>query len=173
MHYLTFRCAKTAIRFGFWSEGIADYVSVFLCRNRLFRSAGREASEEVIAEARDRGVLDPVDGTIDEKPGYYLTAEQYIRGDAVGAVYYAVLNKTIIRTEKIQQNPKPDELSYFEAACMVAYLAEAHGNDFVFSHWDSDPEHSEDVFGQSFPELYQAWTAWNTDMCRQLGLKTD
>ena len=171
VHYLTIACARTPIRFGFWAEGIADYVSGFVCRNRMFRSANLNMTEENAAEARTRGVLDP-DGSVDEERAYYLTAEMYTCGEALGMQYYAVANEMITRTEAIQQHPKPDQLSFFEAASMIAFLAETYGEDAVFSHWDSDPEQFEDLFGRSFSELYQDWTAWNTLRCEQLGIIT-
>lgn len=170
VHYLTFPCANTSIRFGFWAEGIAEYVSVFVCRNRMFRLASMEIPEEVRTEMQAAGVLDPVDGTADEILTYLVTAQLYLRGDAVGTSYYAVANETIERTEAIQQNPEPNQLSYFEAASMVAYLVETYGEDTVFSHWDSDPADFETIFGLGFPELYQAWAAWNTRQCEAAGI---
>lgn len=170
VHYLTFPCANTSIRFGFWAEGIAEYVSVFVCRNRMFRLASMEIPEEVRAEMQAAGVLDPTDGTADEKLTYLVTAQLYLRGDAVGTSYYAVANETIERTEAIQQNPEPNQLSYFEAASMVAYLVETYGEDTVFSHWDSDPADFEAIFGLGFPELYQAWAVWNARQCEEAGI---
>lgn len=173
VHYLTFTCARTPIRFGFWSEGIADYVARFICPDRMTFSTHQELPEEAVRMAQGKGVLDPVDGTVNAKRAYLYSAEMFHLGAAVGTEYYAVSNNMIQRTEQIQQNPRPDELSYYEAACMVAYLAEIYGEDYVFSHWNSDPGHFQDIFSQSFPDLYRAWAAWNTLQCGRLGIITE
>ena len=38
VHYLTMHCAQNPTRFGFWAEGMADYVADHVCKNRLGRS---------------------------------------------------------------------------------------------------------------------------------------
>ncbi|MBR3742708.1 MAG: hypothetical protein IKN04_20005, partial [Clostridia bacterium] len=38
VHYLTMHCAQTRTQFGFWAEGVAEYVVNFVCKNRLGRS---------------------------------------------------------------------------------------------------------------------------------------
>ena len=170
VHYLTFTCAETPVRYGFWSEGIAEYVSRFVCRNRLTRSMDLGYTEEQTAELMRRGLLDPLDGTADGKRVYLYNAELFLRGYFVGISYNAASNDIIQRTEAIQQNPKPDQLSYYEAGSMTAWLCETFGEDYVLSRWNTDPEHMEEAFGQSFPDLYRTWAEWNAKQCDQLGI---
>lgn len=172
VHYLTFACAKNSIRYGFWSEGVAEYISRFICRNRMSRSVNMGMPPETVAAESSRGIIDPEDGSVDAKKVYLITAEMYHRGDGIGVTYYSASNEVLQRTEQMQQRLKPNQLSYFEAACMTAYLVETYGEEYVFSHWNIDLEHNEGIFGKSFPELYQSWAAWNTQQCNQLGLDT-
>lgn len=173
VHYLTLTCAKSPVRAWFWAEGIAEYVSRFACKNRMSRSVNRGTDKEWQDFYREKGAWDPEEDCIDEKLLSIGIAELYRRGDGVGQRYNAVNNKVEERTEKIQQDPKPELLSYEEAASMVAYLAERFGEDFVFSHWDGDPEKMEEDWGADFRQLYQDWAAWNTQQCALYGLVMD
>ena len=92
-------------------------------------------------------------------------------GGLVGVSYYAVMNQTIVRTDEIEKNLKPEELSTFEASGMIAYLVEAYGRDTTFANWNSDPNAMETVFGKPFSELYREWAAWNTEQCRIMGIQ--
>ena len=170
VHYLTFACVQPVIRPGFWAEGVAEYVSRILCRDRMARSVDMALTEEEILFYRGKGLADPEDGHIDAKKMYYADAELCRAGYMTGEEYYAVCNKVIERTEKIQQSPKPDELTFWEAASMTAYLTETYGEDFIFAHWDSDPEKIGDLAGVSFPELYARWAEWNTARCLENGI---
>lgn len=170
VHYLTFRCTGTAIRSGFWAEGAAEYITRLLCRNRLSRSVNMGLVDEEVLFFREKGAWDPQENCIDEKLLYYGVAELFRSGAAVGEKYYAVSSSVTERTEKMQQNIKAYELSFQEAACMTAYLIETYGEETVFTHWDTDPEQMEQVFGSGFPELYRAWGDWNTRRCEELGL---
>ena len=170
VHYLTFSCAGMASRTGFWAEGIAEYISRFVCMNRLSRSVNMGMDEESVAFFREKGAWDPEEGCVDEKLLFFGVAELYCQGKAVGQEYRAVSNSDMERTEKIQQNPKPDQLSYHEAGSMMGYLIETYGEDFVYTHWNEDPERMENLFGKSFQELYAAWTVWNAQQCEKLNL---
>lgn len=171
VHYLTMTCAVTPVQFAFWSEGVAEYISRFVCRNRLARSAKLAVSEEQLALLRQGGLLDPEDDLLNVRKYYLLFAESFHRGYAVGTSYNATSNKIIERTEAIQQNPKSDQISYFEAGSMTAWLCETYGEDYVLSHWNTDPDRMADLFGQGFPELYKEWTVWNTQQCDREGIK--
>ena len=170
VHYLTFACTALRSRAGFWAEGIAEYVSRFLCENRMSRAVNMALSEEEIQFYREKGAWDEQAGCIDEMRLYYGVAEVTRSGFMVGHEYYAVSNSTIERTERIQRQPKPDQLSYHEAACVMAYLMETYGEDFVYTHWDTDPERLTDAFGKDFQALYAEWAQWNTRRCAELGL---
>ena len=172
VHYLTFKCAKTMIRFGFWSEGIAEYTAMLRCRNRMRLSALARLPEEKMQEARSRNILD-ADGAVSLERLYLMLSEQFLQGQMVGEKYDAASNEIITRTEEIQQNPQADQLSYPEAGSMVSWLAGTYGEDFIFSHWDSDPEQFEEIFGKDFPELYREWAAWNSAKCEELGINAE
>ena len=170
VHYLTFSCTQPAIRPGFWAEGVAEYVSRILCRNRMSRAVDMALPEEEILFYRGKGIADPEDGHIDAEKLYYAVAELCRAGYMTGAEYFAVCNQVIRRTEKIQQSPKPDQLSFWEAASITACLTETYGWDFVRAHWDCDPEKTEDLIGISFSEVYARWSEWNTARCLELGI---
>ncbi len=170
VHYMTFACTETPITPGFWAEGVAEYVSRIVCKNRMSRSVDMGSTDEEIAFFREKGAWDPEENCVDEKLLYFAIAELYHRGIVIGESYFAVSNDIIERTEKIQLAPKPDQLSMQEAASMVAYLVETFGKDTVFSAWSTDPENMEPTFGQSFQELYAAWKEWNTLQFEQAGM---
>ena len=92
-------------------------------------------------------------------------------GGLVGIRYYAVKNEMIVRTEEMDKNLKPEELSLCEAAGMIAYLVDVYGKDMVFSSWSIDPDAMEAVFGKPFSELYREWTEWNAEQCRTMGIQ--
>ena len=167
VHYLTFACTETPIRPGFWAEGVAEYVSRIVCRNRLSRAVNMGAADEEIAFFREKGAWDSEEECIDEKILYFAVAELYRKGYIIGQSYFAVSNETIERTEKIQQAPKPDQLSMQEAASMIAYLVETYGKEAVFSSWNTNPEKTEDIFGKNFGDIYADWAVWNTNQCGQ------
>ena len=170
VHYLTLSCATVSSQHGFWTEGIAEYVSRIVCKNRMSRSVNTNLTEEETAFFRGKGAWDPQENCVDDSIRYIGLAELFRRGFALGQEYFAVSNTFIQRTEKVQQNPKPGDLSFFEAASMTEYLIETCGLDFVCAHWDSDPDHPEDLYGKTFHELYTDWAEWNTRKCADLGI---
>ena len=91
-------------------------------------------------------------------------------GGLVGQRYYAVMNEMIVRTEEMDQNLKPDELSLCEASGMIAYLVDEYGKDTVFGNWNVDPDDMATVYGKDFSELYRDWAAWNEEQCKLLGI---
>lgn len=173
VHYLTLACARTPVRQGFWAEGIAEYVSRIVCKNRISRSVNMGASDEETAFFREKGAWDQEEDCLDEKILYFGIAELYHQGYLTGQSYFAVSNEIIGRTEKIQQNPEPDQLSMQEAASMTAYLVETYGKEAVYSCWNSDPKTMDQAFGRSFREIYAAWKVWNSEQCVRLGIEVD
>ena len=81
------------------------------------------------------------------------------------------MNETIVRTDEMDKNLKPEELSLCEASGMIAYLVDVYGKDTVFSHWNIDPNAMETVFGKPFLELYREWTEWNAEQCSLMGIR--
>ena len=173
VHYLTLGCAPVPLETGFWAEGVAEYVSRILCKNRGSRSVNMGASEEEVAFFREKGAWDSEEECLDEKMIYFALAELYRKGYMTGESYFAVSNEVIERTDTIQNSPKPQQLSMHEAASMVAYLIETYGREAVFSNWNSDPEQMEAFFGMSFQDIYSAWAEWNTRQCKELGIEIE
>ena len=171
VHYLTMHCAQNPTRFGFWAEGIAEYVSNFICKNRLARSenmgfeiAGYPQVMWDLSWNEEEDCIDPL------KLSYGLGAIA-ANGGLAGVSYYAVMNETIVRTDEMEKNLKPSELSMFEASGMIAYLVDTYGRDTTFANWNIDPNAMETVFGKPFPELYREWAAWNAEQCRIMGMQ--
>ena len=170
VHYLTFHCAEPEIQHGFWAEGVADYVSMFSCKNRLSRSVnlGRDLSvqpPEMLETAWDKA-----ENCLDPRLVWMGCAVLYARGYGIGDTYFAVKNEMVERTEELQNHPDPQELTFYEASGMVAYLLETYGTDTVFGNWDLDPDRMETVYGKTFRELYQDWAVWNEEQCRLSGI---
>ena len=171
VHYLTMHCAQNPTRFGFWAEGIAEYVSNFICKNRLARSenmgfeiAGYPQVMWDLSWNEEENCIDPL------KLSYGLGAIA-ANGGLAGVSYYAVMNETIVRTDEMEKNLKPSELSMFEASGMIAYLVDTYGRDTIFANWNIDPNAMETAFGKPFSELYRDWAAWNAEQCRIMGMQ--
>ncbi len=170
VHYLTVHCAETAAQFHFWREGIADYISTYICKNRLSRSVNMGFDLSTLNPAMLEQAWDQEDDCLNPRLVYLGFAELAIRGYGIGTRYFADKNEWIERTEQIQENPKPDDLFFYEAAGMVAYLVETYGKDTVFGNWDLDPDSLDTVYGKSFSELYRDWSAWNEEQCKLAGI---
>ncbi len=170
IHYLTTHCAKTPARFHFWREGIADYISFYACKNRLARSVNMGFDLSVLNPAMLEQAWDQEDNCLDPRLAYLGFAALAIRGYGIGTEYFAVKNEWILRTEQIQEDPRPDDLFFYEAAGIVAYLVEIYGKDTVFGNWDLDPESMDTVYGKTFSELYRDWAAWNEEQCKRSGI---
>ena len=170
VHYLTIHCAERPVQFHFWTEGIADYVSMYACKNRLARSVNLALDLSVQPPEMLEQAWDKAENCLDPRLvclGYALI---FVRGYGVGQSYFAVKNETVERTEELQNHPVPDDLTFYEASGMVAYLAETYGTDTVFGNWDTDPDQMETVYGKTFPELYHDWTVWNEEQCSLAGI---
>ena len=170
IHYLTFHCAEPEIQAGFWAQSIADYVSMYACKNRLSRSVNLGRNLSVQPPPMLEMAWDKEENSLDPKLVWMGWAVIYARGYAIGQTYFAVKNEMVERTEALQNNPNPQDLTFYEASGMVAYLLETYGTDTVFGNWDLDPDHMETVYGKAFPALYHEWTVWNEEQCRLAGI---
>lgn len=170
VHYLTIHCAETPAQFHFWQEGIAEYISVYICKNRLSRSANMGFDLSTLHPAMLEQAWDQQDHCLNPRLVYLGFGALVLRGYGIGEKYFAVKNEWIVRTEQIQKNPTPDDLSFYEAAGMVAYLVETYGKETVFGNWALDPYGMDTVYGKSFSALYRDWAAWNEAQCRLSGI---
>ena len=171
VHYLTIHCAEKPAQFHFWQEGIADYISLYVCKNRLSRPVNMNFDLSTLNPAMLEQAWDQEDNCLNPRLVYLGFAALAVRGYGIGEKYFAVKNEWIVRTEQIQENPMPDDLYFYEAAGMVAYLLETYGKDTVFGNWDLDPDNMDTVYGKAFPELYRDWAAWNEEQCKLSGIK--
>ena len=170
VHYLTLHCADRKVQHAFWAEGLAEYVSLFVCKNRMARSVNMgidlSASDPEMVEQ----TWNEKENCLEPKLVYLGLAAAVTKGYAVGTVYFAVKNEWITRTEEIQNDPRPEDLMFYEAAGMLAYLTDSFGKDTVFGHWDLDPDKMDTVYGKPFSELYKDWVKWNGEQCRLAGI---
>ena len=170
VHYLTFTCTDRRISEGLFSEGVAEYVSRFACRNRMDRNASKRAlSPEELQLAAECHLLDE-DGCMDPLRTYLYNAEMIRSPMALGAKYNTITNALMIRDERLNESPSYTTISYFEAGSFLAFLVDSFGEEQIFSHWDMDPFNLKEVFGKDFGELYREWAAWNIMQCNELGI---
>ena len=170
VHYLTMHCAENPALFGFWAESVAEYTGKFLCKNRLARSVNMCFEESGYPPALWDQSWDEEENCIDPLRLYLGLGAVASEGGLVGVRYYAVMNETIVRTEEMEKDLKPWELSLCEAAGLMAYLVETYGRDTVFSNWNVSPDALDTVFGKPFPELYREWAEWNAKQCELMGI---
>ncbi len=170
VHYLTIHCAESPTQFAFWAEGIADYISLFVCTNRLARSVNMGLDLSSLNPVMLEQAWDQEQDCLNPRLVYLGYAALVVRGYGIGTTYFAVKNEWIDRTEQIQKNPRPEDLFFYEAAGMIAYLVETYGENTVFKNWNLDPDRMETVYGKTFPELYHNWTVWNEDQCSLSGI---
>lgn len=170
VHYLTMHCAQPRTRFGFWAEGMADYVADHVCKNRLGRSVNMAFEKAGYPPVMWDLAWDEAENCIDPRKLDIGLGVLAANGGLVGQRYYAAMNEMIVRTEEMDQNLKPEELSLCEASGMIAYLVDEYGKDTVFGNWNVDPDNMETVYGKDFSELYRDWAAWNEEQCKLLGI---
>lgn len=171
VHYLTMHCAPSPTLFGFWAEGVAEYVANLVCKNRLGRTENMGFEIAGYPPLMWELSWDEKENCIDPRKLYFGLGALAANGGLVGQRYYAVMNETIVRTAEMDKNLKPEELSLCEASGMIAYLVDVYGKDTVFNHWNIDPNAMETVFGKPFSELYREWTEWNAGQCSIMGIR--
>ena len=171
VHYLTMHCAQNPTQFGFWAEGTAEYITNFICKNRLARSENMGFEIAGYPQVMWDLSWNEEENCIDPLKLYYGLGAIAANGGLVGVRYYAVMNETIVRTDEMEKNLKPSELSLCEASGMIAYLVDTYGRDRVFANWNVDPNTMETVFGKPFSEIYREWAAWNVEQCRIMGIQ--
>ena len=171
VHYLTMHCAEPAAQFGFWGEGVAEYISVFACTNRLARSENMGFELAGYPPVMWDLSWDEAENCIDPRKLYAGLGELAANGGLIGQRYYAVKNEMIVRTEEMEEDLQPYELSLIEASGMIAYLVDTYGKDTVFQNWNIELDAMETVFGKTFSELYREWATWTAEQCRILGIQ--
>ena len=171
VHYLTMHCSEAPPSEGFWAEGIAEYISKIVCKNRMLRSINMGIPEEMALFYKEHGAWDEKEECIDPKLFYIGTAQVIAQGQLVGKEYFSVSDVTITRTPQIQQNPSADKVSHIEAACIIAYLADTYSKEWVFTNWNTKTAEMDVTIGESFEEIYKNWVIWNTELYEKSGLR--
>lgn len=171
VHYLTMHCSEAPPSEGFWAEGIAEYISKIVCKNRMLRSINMGIPEETALFYKEHGAWDEKEECIDPKLFYIGTAQVIAQGQLVGKEYFSVSDVTITRTPQIQQNPSADKVSHIEAACIIAYLADTYSKEWVFTNWNTETAEMDVTIGESFEEIYKNWVIWNTELYEKTGLR--
>lgn len=80
------------------------------------------------------------------------------------------MDEPTVRTPEIQQNPAAENISHEEAACILVCLVETYSRETVFSHLNMDPADMENVFGESFADIYEHWKEWNSKRFNEAGM---
>ena len=149
---------------------MAAYVADHVCKNRLGRSVNMAFEKAGYPPVMWDLAWDEAENCIDPRKLDIGLGVLAANGGLVGQRYYAAMNEMIVRTEEMDQNLKPDELSLCEASGMIAYLVDEYGKDTVFGNWNVDPDDMATVYGKDFSELYRDWAAWNEEQCKLLGI---
>ena len=170
-HYLTYECCTFDLTpgGGFWAEAVAEYISRFVCENRMGRAVQYGFDEESLAQAKQRGLLD-ADGTVNAKKLYCFEAAFMRSGAAIGQVYSAVSETPITLTERLVEHPMLTTISYPEAASFFNWLVEKFGRDLVFTNMTIGQGDFETVFGKEFEALFLEWAADNDAWCIENGI---
>ena len=170
VHYLTIHCTDTPVAHGLFAEGIAEYINAMVCKNRMRRDFSKSLGEEEKNFLKMRGAWDMEEDCMDLQLYELGVAESYAQGMAEGTEYLSTMDVPAIRTPEIQQNPTAENISHEEAACILAYLVETYSRETVFAHLNMDPADMEQVFGESFADIYIHWKEWNSKRFSESGL---
>ena len=170
VHYLTLHCVQQPVSRGLYAEGIAQYISMIVCKNRMARSVNCARSEEELALFKAKGAWDESEDCLDPQKFYYGNAALFSLGGMIGYPYFSTKDVYETYTEEVHQNPDVWTVSHFEAASIMAWLIETYGRDAVLQNLSTAPEDFEAVYGLPFPEAYQKWFVWNLGKCTELGL---
>ncbi len=168
-HYLSIHCARVIPETDFWREALAEYVSMLRCKNRMAVDVNYGIPDETLEFYRERGAVTE-DGKLDLRRFYYGTAAAYRMKENVGASYLAVSQAATHLTEAQLTAPLMNEVSYFEAACIFEYLVDNYGEKTVFSNMNLNGKRMTEVYGKTFIEICEEWTAENLRKCEELGI---
>ena len=172
VHYLTIHCTQQPATIGFYAEGVANFISAIVCKNRMARSVNFGRSEQELAIFKAGGAWDESESCLDLPKYFFGTAQVFAMGGMNGMEYYSVSDIMESRTEPPAE-PLIWHVSHAEAASIMTWLVETYGRDTVLQNLSTPPEDFEAVYGLPFTEVYQKWMAWNTQKCAELGLNFD
>ena len=172
VHYLTVHCAEKKTMHYFYIETVAEYVSKFVCENRMIRSIDFSNSDqpELNALAEIWGDFDQVK----YRNACLSESDAFARGLYDEWPYSCVGQYTTVRKADKRLPDHLYELSYAEADSMALYLIGTGGEEKYLDNWDIvDEEELAGLYGYTLAELMTAWSAWNAEQCEKLGLWTE
>ena len=172
VHYLTIHCAEKKTMHYFYIETVAEYVSKFVCENRMIRSIDFSNSDqpELNALAEIWGDFDQVK----YRNACLSESDAFARGLHDERPFSCVGQYVTVRKADKRLPDHLYELSYAEADSMALYLIGTGGEEKYLDNWDIvDEEELAGLYGYTLAELMTAWSAWNAEQCEKLGLRTE
>ncbi len=170
VHYLTLHCTDTPVTHGLFAEGIAEYISAIVCKNRMRRDFSKSLSEEEKNYFKMRGTWDMEEDCLNLQLYESDAAGGYAHGIALGTEYLSTIDVPTVRTPEIQQNLTAENISHEEAASILAYLVETYSRETVLSHLSMDPGEMEQVYGEALEDIYRNWMEWNSKYFNESGV---
>ena len=172
VHYLTIHCAEKKTMHYFYIETVAEYVSKFVCENRMIRSIDFSNSDQPELNALAE-IWDDFD-QVKYRNACLSESDAFARGLYDERPYSCVGQYTTVRKADKRLPDHLYELSYAEADSMALYLIGTGGEEKYLDNWDIvDEEELAGLYGYTLAELMTAWSAWNVQQCEKLGLRTE
>ena len=169
VHYLTIHCAEKKTMHYFYIETVAEYVSKFVCENRMIRSIDFSKSDQPELNALAE-IWDDFDQA-KYRNACLSESDAFARGLHDERPFSCVGQYTTARKADKRLPDHLHELSYAEADSMALYLIETGGEEKYLDHWDIlDEEELAGLYGCTVAELMTAWAAWNAEQCEKMGL---
>ena len=169
VHYLTIHCAEKKTMHYFYIETVAEYVSKFVCENRMIRSIDFSNSDQPELNALAE-IWDDFDQA-KYRNACLSESDAFARGLHDERPFSCVGQYTTARKADKRLPDHLHELSYAEADSMALYLIETGGEEKYRDHWDIlDEEELAGLYGCTVAELMTAWAAWNAEQCEKMGL---
>ena len=172
VHYLTIHCAEKKTRHYFYIETVAEYVSKFICENRMIRSMDFSHADQPQLKA-----LAEIWSDFDQvkyRNACLSESDAFARGLYDERPYSCVGQYMTVRKADKRLPDHLYELSYAEADSMALYLIGRDGEEKYLDNWDVvDEDKLAGLYGFTVEELLVAWSAWNAEQCEKLGLRME
>ena len=172
VHYLTIHCAEKKTMHYFYIETVAEYVSKFVCENRMIRSIDFSNSDQPELNALAE-IWDDFD-QVKYRNACLSESDAFARGLYDERPYSCVGQYMTVRKADKRLPDHLYELSYAEADSMALYLIGRDGEEKYLDNWDVvDEDKLAGLYGFTVEELLVAWSAWNAEQCEKLGLRME
>ena len=172
VHYLTIHCAEKKTMHYFYIETVAEYVSKFVCENRMIRSIDFSNSDQPELNALAE-IWDDFD-QVKYRNACLSESDAFARGLYDEQPYSCVGQYMTVRKADKRLPDHLYELSYAEADSMALYRIGRDGEEKYLDNWDVvDEDKLAGLYGFTVEELLVAWSAWNAEQCEKLGLRME